>query len=87
MYRCPVPDCDHICEMFTHNHAKQHDFTDKQALFERYGVPIPLQVDGQAVKKNLKLYIFPTTPNRQYHADRISKAERKHRRDNHETVV
>lgn len=87
MLQCPVPGCGHVGEMFTHNHATTHGFANKQALIKEHGEPLTIQLDGQMVKKNLKLYSFPTTINRQYHGDKVSRAERKARRDRHEGVV
>lgn len=86
MLRCPVPGCDHVGEIYTHYHAKTHGFTDKGKLFAKHGEPIDIQLDAQRMKKNLKLYTFPTAINRQYCADTVSRAERKARRDKREVI-
>jgi hypothetical protein len=57
MFKCPVPDCDHlISDVLTHNHCEGAHGMSKDKVIRKYGEPKKLKTDGIAYKKNLAMH-------------------------------
>lgn len=46
LYRCPFPNCDHTCYVFTVNHCESKHHMTKKELIATYGPPAVLKMDN-----------------------------------------
>lgn len=46
LYKCPVPHCDHVCNIFTVNHCESMHNMTKKELIAYYGPPQEIKTDN-----------------------------------------
>jgi hypothetical protein len=60
--KCPHPECGHICDILTKAHVRMEHDMERDELFELYGEPIQLRVDGKTLSENSRIRTISAKP-------------------------
>lgn len=53
VFKCPVPECDHICGVLTNVHCNEKHNMDRDEVIKLYGDEIPLKTNPHKIKKTI----------------------------------